>query len=170
MTENNNNLFQKRLSHLVGKEDLRPFARKCGVDEKSLRKYLQGESEPNLKNLRKIAAANHVSIDWLAGGEELFPKPSAETILPQPATEALRDRDIKGLLAKTVAVLRSEGPLAGALRLNILSSYEAMLDKRDKTALQEQVVWHDEKIRQLEEQLRRFLKTHRKKQDAGGSL
>ena len=41
------------------------FARKCGLRESLMRKYLSG-SIPGADKLAKIAIANHVSMDWLA--------------------------------------------------------------------------------------------------------
>lgn len=45
------------------------FARDAGVDEGSIRQYLQAKTSPSLDNLVKIARANNVSVDWLATGE-----------------------------------------------------------------------------------------------------
>ena len=63
------NSFSGRLEKIIGSQSVKAFARASGVDDKSIRKYLAGTSEPTLKNLLKLSAAGDVSVQWLATGE-----------------------------------------------------------------------------------------------------
>lgn len=60
--------FSERLLELIGEGSRSAFARKCGVSETSIRQYLSG-TMPALDTASKIAAANGVSLVWLATGE-----------------------------------------------------------------------------------------------------
>ncbi|MEW5885876.1 MAG: helix-turn-helix domain-containing protein [Pseudomonadota bacterium] len=60
--------LRERIKQAIGDEPVAAFARRCGIGESLLRKYLQG-SEPSASNLVKIATAASVSLDWLATGQ-----------------------------------------------------------------------------------------------------
>jgi len=51
----------------MGTQSVNAFAKECGLLEGSIRQYLAG-GIPGTDKLAKIAAANHVSMDWLAAG------------------------------------------------------------------------------------------------------
>lgn len=61
--------FSERIKQLVGHESVRKFAKRCGISETALRKYLSGESLPVLDKLIAMANASDVSVEWLATGE-----------------------------------------------------------------------------------------------------
>ena len=61
--------FPERLRDAMNGRKKRSFARAAGVSETVLRKYLSGESTPNLERLLAIARAAGVSVAWLATGE-----------------------------------------------------------------------------------------------------
>ena len=63
----NHRRIADRLRALQGEMKPAEFARKCGLRESLMRKYLAG-SVPGADKLAKIALANHVSLDWLAAG------------------------------------------------------------------------------------------------------
>lgn len=65
--------FASRLIHMIGDEPVSSFARRCGMPESSLRKYLTG-SLPNSDNLVKMADTGGKSVEWLASGR--IPKDS----------------------------------------------------------------------------------------------
>ena len=67
--------FKERLASLIGDSDVKPFARKCGVEEKSIRLYLAGKALPTFKSLLKIAEANVVSVAWLTGETDIKETP-----------------------------------------------------------------------------------------------
>lgn len=61
--------FAERIRTVIGERSVLSFARDAGVDEKSLRKYMLGETEPSLGAVIKIAHAAHVRVEWLTTGE-----------------------------------------------------------------------------------------------------
>lgn len=142
--------FGKRLNELVGGAGkVKPFAKRCGVSDKGIANYLNGQSLPGLDILAKIAEANNVTIAWLVG--EIDQKTGDAVVSASPTTgpsltipllieETLRrDPDGGRLLEKTAAVLQSRTAHAGALRSNIEAFYEAVADKKDKEGLQQEV-------------------------------
>lgn len=56
--------FSERLEKAIGDKKTRAFARKCKVDEKIIRNYLDGKSLPTLKTLSKIAEGCGKTIGW----------------------------------------------------------------------------------------------------------
>jgi phage repressor protein C with HTH and peptisase S24 domain len=61
--------FKARLHLVINGESINAFAKKCGVAESLLRKYLSGQSAPGMAKLIAIAKAANVRIEWLATGE-----------------------------------------------------------------------------------------------------
>lgn len=59
--------FAARLRELIGDQALTVFARKVGLSDALLRKYLAG-SEPSLSKANQIARAANCSLEWLATG------------------------------------------------------------------------------------------------------
>lgn len=59
--------FCDRLKGLIGHRGVRYFARKCGISEGALRRYL-ASGEPTRPVLIKIAEAAEVSLEWLITG------------------------------------------------------------------------------------------------------
>ncbi len=59
--------FSERLASIIEPQSILSFAKKCGLSDSLLRKYLGG-SLPGLDNLIKIADAAGVSVEWLATG------------------------------------------------------------------------------------------------------
>lgn len=57
-----------RLRQLMGDLSRAEFARKCGVQDSSIRQYLSGKSLPSLENLIAISRATGASLDWIATG------------------------------------------------------------------------------------------------------
>lgn len=60
--------FQARLTSLIGQQSTSAFARKVGLSESLIRKYLAG-SEPSLSKANQIAQRANVSLEWLATGQ-----------------------------------------------------------------------------------------------------
>jgi hypothetical protein len=56
-----------RLQRIIGSESVASFARRSGVGESLLRKYLNG-ALPNSNNLVLLADAGGCYVDWLASG------------------------------------------------------------------------------------------------------
>jgi len=61
--------FGERLKQAIGADKPYAFAKKCGVSESLLRKYLSGASVPSVEKAWAMAKTAGVSLDWLAGGE-----------------------------------------------------------------------------------------------------
>lgn len=61
--------FKERLAVLVGERGCTSFERRTGINEATLRMYLQGDSLPSLKSLEQIASTNGVTVGWLIGEE-----------------------------------------------------------------------------------------------------
>lgn len=69
--------FALRLKELIAFQSVRSFARSCQLSETALRKYLNGESTPNLERLIAIANQSGVTVEWLATGKgEKYPPPN----------------------------------------------------------------------------------------------
>lgn len=60
--------LKDRIRSIVGDEPVAAFARRVGVGESLMRKYLAGSS-PSTENLAAIASAAGVTVDWLATGQ-----------------------------------------------------------------------------------------------------
>jgi len=74
--------FSDRLKELIGPNSANSFARKVGLGESLLRKYLSGTT-PSIDNALKIAKGADVSFMWLASGEG--PKLADASLLPSLA-------------------------------------------------------------------------------------
>lgn len=73
--------FAARVKKVVGDESVRGFARRAEIDDKSLRAYMAGTSDPSRAALVGIARAGGVSVAWLASGEDV-PTPTAHSESP----------------------------------------------------------------------------------------
>ncbi len=79
--------YQNKVEHFSGRletamkgQSVRSFARDANVSETVIRKYLSGETTPNLERLAAIASAANVRMEWLATGEEPKKTCTASTI------------------------------------------------------------------------------------------
>jgi transcriptional regulator with XRE-family HTH domain len=59
--------FAERLKYILQDESVSSFARRVGLSESLIRKYLRG-SEPSLSRADQIARLANVSLQWLANG------------------------------------------------------------------------------------------------------
>jgi transcriptional regulator with XRE-family HTH domain len=57
-----------RLAQLIGDESLTSFAKRSGINESLLRKYLKG-AQPNARNLARMAEAGGTTVAWLVTGQ-----------------------------------------------------------------------------------------------------
>ena len=60
-----------RLRQVMPKGKVTSLANEIGRSEGALRKWLRGESEPNMTDLRHLSVATGVSIEWLVVGGEV---------------------------------------------------------------------------------------------------
>lgn len=105
----NDQSIADRIKILIGDEFVSAFARRCGMGESLIRKYLAG-AQPNAINLVTIANARGVTVDWLATGRE--PKYRKDVVAalqraqePEPAPD-----QASGELAELVAIYKDAPP------------------------------------------------------------
>lgn len=65
--ENNFEKFSDRIKGLIGTDSVSAFARRIGIKQAAVDRYVKGLREPNADALRTIATACDVSTDWLLG-------------------------------------------------------------------------------------------------------
>lgn len=66
-TSNSSATFADRLVQIIGDMPVSAFARKVGLSESLIRKYIKG-SEPSLSRADQIARRANISLEWLATG------------------------------------------------------------------------------------------------------
>lgn len=88
--------FLMRLRTVIGSESVASFARRSGVGESLLRKYLNG-SQPSASNALLLADAGGCTIDWLLAGRH--PRMISATHLDPSEENALAGDEF--LLLKT---------------------------------------------------------------------
>jgi len=77
--------FTDRLRILTdSSKSIAGFARLVGVSEGSIRNWLSGSSQPTPQNLRAIASACGVNVEWLTTGQG--PKTATDHIAPAPGS------------------------------------------------------------------------------------
>lgn len=77
--------FPERLKVAIGADTPYAFAKKSGISESLVRKYLAGDSLPSIERAWVMAKTAGVSLDWLAGGDG----ESASVQAPAPAEAAI---------------------------------------------------------------------------------
>jgi transcriptional regulator with XRE-family HTH domain len=75
MGEKMDKIFVERLNLLRGRDSGAAMAKRCGIKTSTMHNYINGETEPGLSALRRIAEAYSVSVGWLAGDDL---KPAAD--------------------------------------------------------------------------------------------
>lgn len=80
--------FADRLRALIGDSSVSAFARKAGLGEGLIRRYLQG-SEPGLGKAEQISRAANCSLEWLATGAD-FRHQNAEGVDMAALESAIR--------------------------------------------------------------------------------
>lgn len=78
--------FGDRLKQAIGADKPYAFAKKCGVSESLLRKYLSEASIPSVEKAWAMAKTAGVSLDWLAGGEGEM-RPGKQSNKATPSTK-----------------------------------------------------------------------------------
>ena len=88
MTEISDESLSLRLRDVIGDEPVSSFARRCGIGESLVRKYLRG-AQPNARNLVLLADTAGVTLDWLAAGRmpRVKQPPRTEEDLPYDQEE-----------------------------------------------------------------------------------
>lgn len=79
------NVFSERLKVLMGDANGSEFARKCGLSESAVRKYLK-QTQPRMDVLVRIADVTGASVEWLATGRgSPYPEQKIIEITPEVA-------------------------------------------------------------------------------------
>lgn len=136
--------FSLRLKELIRHQSIRSFARSCNLSETALRKYLNGESTPNIERLIAIANYADVSVEWLATGAGQ--KQTRQIAEPSPLYQANSN-------ASFIEVERE-------MLLKLISHTQARLNQIEHLAqtAQQHDVWHANKA--LEEKVLADLKAN----------
>ncbi len=102
--------FPARLEAALGEQSVYAFAKKSGITESLLRKYLAGASQPGMDKLATIAQATGTRLDWLVLGEGQRSAPRTEPPGPRPkarsAGDAARGIPVVGSIAAGALVER----------------------------------------------------------------
>lgn len=130
-----------RLREAMGDQSGTAFARRCGISEGAIRKYLLGAS-PSTENLIAMADAANVSIEWLAAGRGPKQRGAAQATAPSHAPAPAVQLDTRILTRAVTAV--QEG-LAGIKRplppdkhaALIMAAYELILEDEQQAAAAE---------------------------------
>ncbi len=130
---------------MIGGGDVRPFARKCGVTETSVRNYLKG-TEPTLPTIIKIARACNVAVGWLAAGEENS-SPQEGILAGHPEREANPRFD--DLVNKTARIVTSKTIYRSALERNIDAFHKAVETEDEMQGVKEEMRGLREEIAEL---------------------
>jgi transcriptional regulator with XRE-family HTH domain len=97
--------FADRLKTMIGDQSVRSFARKCGLSEKSLRKYLAGNTDPSGSAIIAMAEAGGVNILWLMTGEGPMRREETEqSALKSPEPAPAVDADTLTTVIKEVEI------------------------------------------------------------------
>ncbi|EAB4400641.1 helix-turn-helix transcriptional regulator [Salmonella enterica] len=64
------NLFGERLRLAIGSKSVREFAKKCGISDTMIHKYLKGKASPSFSKLESIAKAADKPVAWFTGDNE----------------------------------------------------------------------------------------------------
>lgn len=120
--------FRKRLNALATEHgSIEALARACGMKGSTLRKWIDGPSEPNRARLVAIAQGAKVSVAWLATGEGPR-EPASSSVAPAVArgggTEATESRsmeeeDVRIFFGVVSAVQRLEGRIPEPIKAEV---------------------------------------------------
>ena len=61
--------FGERLKAAIGKESVNSFAKRCGISEATIRKYMNGNTYPGIDKMHALSESTGKSISWLISGE-----------------------------------------------------------------------------------------------------
>lgn len=78
--------FKERFAEALGDESIYAFAKRTGISESLIRKYLNGSSVPGLDNAALIARSLGASLDWMTTSKGQM---RLEQDGPEPSTPAL---------------------------------------------------------------------------------
>lgn len=131
--------FAKRLRQALEGDSVNAFAKKCGLSESLVRKYLSG-SLPGLDKASLMAQQLNVTVDWLATGrgpmrpDAVIETPEGERIAVEakasaPMDEELMARLVDGIMAEYKAANvglppRDLGRMAARMHADLVDLYD----------------------------------------------
>ena len=140
--------FQKRLTETVERiGNASALARKAGISDQIVRKYLSENTQPGMENLVAMCRAAEVPMWWLATGEDVDPYAIPKELRPKPAdvdaavlneaieealrlsgmdSDALRQAGEAGLIGLIVSIYRVKSAARTADRANDADDTPAM--------------------------------------------
>lgn len=93
--------YGQRLLAAIRRKGLtqRSFAKKVGVTEGAVSRWVNGETDTDLHHLPRIASILDISLDWLLGATDVPPPPEAPRINPRTVRRAVRKlSEIRGVI------------------------------------------------------------------------
>ena len=123
-----------RLRELLRGQSVNAFAKKCGVPESSMRLYMAG-TQPRPATLMKIANANGVTTDWLAGRKGPAPdfgKSSVERALDSYLTATSLESFIEVLEDAQSKTGKRLSPRQKARLISVASQIASRLSDEDQ--------------------------------------
>lgn len=125
----NSDLFSDRLRKAIGEESANSFARRAGLGESLVRKYLAG-SAPGIDKVAAIAAAANVRLEWLINGAG--PMRGDEPALPAEVNVEI----LTQIIAATSDFLASSSAeMSPADRARLIAVLYSHFSGIDKTAI-----------------------------------
>jgi transcriptional regulator with XRE-family HTH domain len=148
----NCNQFKDRFKEVLGEDSSYFFAKKSGISESLLRKYLSGESLPGLDKLNAIADIGNVNIEWLATGrgpkdKEAPGKGIKEGRAPYEV-EKPQNKNLD-LVGKTIRILESDTIFRQALAANITAFHRAILLEKENEDTRQRMSQLEENNKEL---------------------
>ncbi len=148
----NKNLFSSRFKEVLGEETTYSFAKKSGIAESLLRKYLAGESLPGLDKLNVVSDVGNVNIEWLATGRGRKERDQpVHTIKDGQAIYELGEAPNKnlGLVGKTIKILESDTIFRQALAANINAFHRSILLETENQDTRQRIAQLEENNKEL---------------------
>ena len=122
--------LKDRIREIIDGEAVAAFARRCGITESLVRKYLSG-SQPSVENLVLLASTAGVSVEWLATGRGI--RRAADM---RKAEKALQDGAFRVIEGEARPLTAAEQEATTARRLEAIAQLIAGLDSpREQAAL-----------------------------------
>ena len=126
-----------RLRDAMGDQSGTAFARRCGISEGAIRKYLLGAS-PSTENLIAMADTANVSIEWLAAGRGPKQRGASAAAPAPPAESTVNVEDLERLTLAIEAIEEGLGPTRYKLTANryaqlVAAVYDLLADMDQKS-------------------------------------
>ena len=122
--------LKDRIREIIDGEAVAAFARRCGITESLVRKYLSG-SQPSVENLVLLASTAGVSVEWLATGRGI-----RRAVDMRKAEKALQAGAFRVIEGEARPLTAAEQDASTARRLEAIAHLIAGLDSpREQAAL-----------------------------------